>query len=548
MAATVGVEPITTVAERLGIGAEHVIPHGTDKAKIATAALDAASRPPGKLILVSAITPTDAGEGKTTTSICLAQGLAKIGENVCLALREPSLGPTFGLKGGAIGGGKALLTPGADINLHFTGDFHAITSANNLLAATLDNHLHQGNALGIDPRRVSWRRVLDLNDRSLRHTMVGLGGATQGVPRETGFDITTASEVMAVLCLADGAEDLRARLSRLIVAQTYAKQPVTAEQLNVVGAMMVLLKDAVHPNLVQTIEGVPALVHGGPFANIAHGCNSVIATRMAMAHADWTVTEAGFGFDLGGEKFFDIKCRATGLNPAAVVMVATVRALKRHGGVGKKDLATPDPAAVERGLPNLQKHLENVKVFERTPIVALNRFGTDSEEEIEVVRRAAEAMGVAFALNDGFARGGDGATELAEAVATAAAADLGPLRTLYELSDSPQEKMRRIATTLYGADDVAFTKEAERAFRRIAKLGYGDLPLCVAKTPASLSDQASLVGRPEGFTITVRDAVLAAGAGFIIPMLGSILRMPGLGKSPQLERMDLVDGEVVGMA
>lgn len=542
--------PITEIAESLGIARGQVIPYGDDKAKIELEALSSgpsSGRPPGRMVLVSAITPTDAGEGKTTTSICLVQGLAKIGQNVCLALREPSLGPTFGLKGGAIGGGLARVVPSEDINMHFTGDFHAITSANNLLAALLDNHLHHGNKLGIDPRRVLWRRVVDLNDRSLRNILSGLGGPTQGVPRETGFDITTASEVMAVLCLSKDAEDLRARLSRMIVAENYAKEPVLAEQLKGIGSMMVLLKDAIKPNLVQTLEGVPAFIHGGPFANIAHGCNSVIATKMAMAHADWTVTEAGFGFDLGGEKFFDIKCRTSGLSPAAVVLVATVRALKRHGGVPKKELGEHDPGAVERGLPNLEKHLENVRAFGKPVIVTLNRFGTDSDDEIDVVRQACQRLSVPFAVNDGFARGGEGAAELAELLVAEAEKDPAPPKLLYDLEDSTTEKLEKVARAMYGAKGVVWAPPAARALKRFEKMGYGNLPLCVAKTPASLSDNAKLAGRPEDFEITVRNLVVSAGAGFLIPVLGSIMRMPGLAASPQAERMDLVDGKVVGM-
>ena len=538
--------PITEIAETLGVARDHVIPYGDDKAKIKLEALDN-GRPQGRLVLVSAITPTDAGEGKTTTSICLAQGMAKIGQNVALALREPSLGPTFGLKGGAIGGGLARVIPSEDINMHFTGDFHAITSANNLLAAMLDNHLHHGNKLGIDPRRVLWRRVVDLNDRSLRRIIVGLGGPSEGVPRETGFDITTASEVMAILCLSNDAEDLRARLSRVTVAESYAKQPVSAAELKAVGSMMVLLKDAIKPNLVQTLEGVPAFIHGGPFANIAHGCNSVVATRMALAHADWSVTEAGFGFDLGGEKFFDVKCRMSGLNPSAVVLVATIRALKRHGGVPKKELGHHDPGAVERGLCNLEKHLENIRAFGKPAIVALNRFDKDSTDEIDVVRRACERLGVPFALNDGFARGGEGAAELAEMVVAQAEKEPSPLGLLYDLEDPTKAKLEKVARAMYGARNVIWTPPASRALKRFEAMGHGNLPLCVAKTPASLSDNAKLAGRPEGFDITVRQIVAAAGAGFLIPILGNIMRMPGLSSSPQAERMDFVDGKVVGM-
>jgi formate--tetrahydrofolate ligase len=538
--------PIAEVAHDLGIAPQNLVPYGDDKAKIRLAARDS-GRPPGKLILVSALTPTDAGEGKTTTSIGLAQGMARLGERACLALREPSLGPTFGMKGGATGGGRSIVIPVEDINLHFTGDFHAITAAHNLLASMVDNHLHQGNALGIDVRRVWWRRVLDVNDRALRHLVVGLGGPAEGVPRETGFDITAASEVMAVLCLAEDADDLRARLGRLVVGLSLQGEPVTAADLQAVGAMMVLLKDALLPNLVQSVEGVPAFIHGGPFANIAHGCNSVIATKMALAHADWVVTEAGFAFDLGGEKFFDIKCRTAGLDPAAVVLVATVRALKRHGGVAKEQLAAPDPEAVERGLDNLRKHIESVKTFGKTPVVALNRFGTDSEEEIERVRRACDELGVPFAMADHFARGGEGATELARAVIDAANGSTEPFTPLYTLDEPIKTKIRKIAQGMYGARDVAFTPAAERDLKLIQKLGYEGLPLCVAKTQSSLSDNARLAGRPKDFEVTVRNFILAAGAGYVVPLLGDIIRMPGLPASPQAVRMDLVDGRVVGL-
>ncbi len=538
--------PIAEVARDLGIDSRQVVPYGDDKAKIRLAALDS-GRAPGRLILVSALTPTGAGEGKTTTSIGLAQGLAHIGERACLALREPSLGPIFGLKGGATGGGRSVLLPVDDINLHFTGDFHAITAAHNLLSSLIDNHLHHGNALGIDTRRVNWRRVLDLNDRSLRHVVVGLGGSQEGVPRETGFDITAASEVMAVLCLSEDAEDLRARLSRIIVALTRDGKPVTAADLQAVGAMMVLLKDALLPNLVQTGEGVPAFVHGGPFANIAHGCNSVLATRMALAYADWVVTEAGFAFDLGAEKFFDIKCRTAGLNPAAVVLVATVRALKRHGGVGKDLLAIPDPAAVERGLGNLRKHVESVHIFGKTPIVALNHFGSDSGEEVEVVRRACAEMGAAFAVGEYFARGGEGAAELARAVVEHAETPPRPFQPLYEWNEPIKGKMEKIARAMYGARAVKYTPQAERDLKAIQKLGAEGLPLCVAKTPTSLSDDPAVVGRPEGFDVTVRNLILAAGAGYVVPLLGDVIRMPGLPATPQAHRMDLVEGRVEGL-
>jgi len=547
MSAATRVRPIAEVAEILGLGREHLQLFGDDKAKVALEARES-GRPRGRLVLVSAITPTDAGEGKTTTSIGLAQGLARIGQSVCLALREPSLGPTFGMKGGATGGGAARIVPEADINLHFTGDFHAISTAHNLLAALLDNHVHQGNRLGVDPRRVLWRRVLDMNDRALRHVVIGLGGVLEGVPRETGFDITPASEVMAALCLAEDADDLRRRLERVVVALTFAKEPVTAADLDAVGAMMVLLKDAIRPNLVQTVDGVPALVHGGPFANIAHGCNSVIATKMALARADWAVTEAGFGFDLGAEKFFDIKCVSASLDTAAVVLVATVRALKLHGGAAKDALTTPDPAAVERGLGNLAKHVENIRTFCEPPVVALNRFTADDDDEIAVVRRACADLGVPFAVSDVFARGGEGGVELAEAVLTHAERRSRPFRPLYDWSESVPAKMEKIARSMYGAREVAWSKEAERDLATIRRFGYEGLPLCVAKTQKSLSDDPRLVGRPEEFEITVRNVILAAGAGYLVPLLGDMIRMPGLPASPQAERMDLVDGQVVGMS
>jgi formate--tetrahydrofolate ligase len=541
------VRPIREVAQDLGIDPAHLIPYGDDKAKVRAAARQS-GRPPGRLVLVSAITPTRAGEGKTTTSIALAQGLARIGKRCCAVLREPSLGPVFGLKGGATGGGRSVLHPAVDINLHFTGDFHAISAANNLLAALLDNHLHFGNRLSIDVRRVLWRRVMDLNDRALRQVIVGLGGPERGVPRETGFDITPASEVMAVLCLAEDEDDLRARLSRLIVALTPDELPVTAADLKAVGSMMAVLKDAMLPNLVQTAEGVPVLVHGGPFANIAHGCNSVAATKTALAHTDWVVTEAGFGFDLGAEKFLDIKCVEAGLAPAGAVVVATVRALKLHGGAAYEALKDPDPAAVERGLPNLAKHLETARLFGLTPVVALNRFGDDRDDEVAVVRRACAGWGLPFAVSDGFAHGGEGSTELAETVVDHVTRHPAPpLRPLYERTDPLPVKLDKVARGAYGAAGVTYTAEAERKLAQIEKLGYEHLPICVAKTPASLSDDPGKVGRPEGFTITVRDTVLSAGAGFVVPLCGDILRMPGLPARPQSDHIDLVGGEVVGL-
>ncbi len=545
MSSVAKVKPIIEVAQGLGLSEEQIIPYGRLKAKVALAATQRPAR--GRLVLVSALTPTDAGEGKTMTSISLAQGLARLGESACLALREPSLGPVFGQKGGATGGGRASLVPSQDINLHFTGDFHAISAANNLLAAMLDNHLHQGNRLGLDPRRTLWRRVLDLNDRALRHVLVGLGGPAEGVPRESGFDITPASEIMAILCLARDVADLRARLSRILVGLTYDKKPVTAADLKAVGALMALLKEALLPNLVQTVEGVPAFVHGGPFANIAHGCNSVLATRAALAHADWAVTEAGFGFDLGGEKFFDIKCRSAELSPAAVVLVATAKALKRHGGVTKDALGQGNPEAVERGLGNLEKHIENARAFGRTPIIAINRFPTDTADELAVISRACERQKVPFALLEGFARGGEGGAALAAIVRDHADKVAPPVRTLYDLGEPVKQKMEKIAKTMYGARAVYFSREAEQDLEQARALGAEALPLCVAKTQMSLSDDPKRVGRPEGFDVVVRRLVLSAGAGFLVPLLGDIIRMPGLPATPQAEKIDLVDGEIVGI-
>ena len=547
MSESMSARPILEVAEKLGIKHDHVILYGDDKAKVRMQAMQS-GRKPGKLILVSAITPTDAGEGKTTISIGLAQGLSKIGERVCCALREPSLGPTFGLKGGATGGGRASLVPADDINLHFTGDFHAISAAHNLLAALLDNHIHHDNPLDIDPRRVMWRRVVDLNDRALRQVIIGLGGVLQGVPRETGFDITPASEVMAALCLAENAEDLRKRLSRILVAFTFKKEPVTAADLKGVGAMMVLLRDAMLPNLVQTCEGVPAFVHGGPFANIAHGCNSVVATKMALANADWVITEAGFGFDLGAEKFFDIKCVSAKLDTAAVVLVATVRALKLHGGGDKNVLEKPDPVAVERGLKNLYKHIENIKTFCEPPVVALNLFPTDSEEEISIVRSACENLSIPFAVADVFARGGDGGIELARKVMAHAERTSKRFCPLYNWSEPIKTKIEKIAHVVYGAGEVNYTREAERDLKLINQLGYGGSAVCMAKTQKSLTEDPAAVGRPEDFELTVRQVIIAAGAGYVVPLIGDIIRMPGLPPSPKAERIDLLEGQIIGIS
>jgi len=538
--------PIREVASSLGVDEDYLLPYGKDKAKIRLEAIGAGGSP-GKLILVSAMTPTGAGEGKTTVSTGLSQGLAKLGRSVCLTLREPSLGPTFGMKGGATGGGRSSLVPADDINLHFTGDFHAITSAHNLLAALLDNHLHRDRPPHLDPRHILWPRVIDLNDRSLRQIVLGLGGPIQGVPRETGFEITPASEVMAALCLAEDYDDLRARLERLIIAETREGMPFTAGDLGAVGAMMTLLRDAMLPNLVQTSEGVPALVHGGPFANIAHGCNSLVATRMAMNHADWTVTEAGFGFDLGGEKFFDIKCVNAGLDPAAVVLVATVRALKRHGGVAKAQLDAPDAKAVERGLGNLGRHIESVKTFAKVPVVAINRFDADTDEEVAVIQRACEEHQVACAVTDLYQRGGDGAVELAETVLHHAGKPGRKFDPLYSRSEPVKAKLHRIASAMYGASLVTYEHPAERDIERIERLGYSSLPLCVAKTPLSFTGDASVVGRPEDFELKIRRVLLSAGAGYLVPLVGDVVRMPGLPAVPQATRMDLIDGHISGM-
>jgi formate--tetrahydrofolate ligase len=542
--------PIAEIGAKLGLTPQDLIPYGSDKAKVKLAVRERPrARPtPARMVLVSAITPTPAGEGKTTTTIGLGQAFSRLGQSVCLALRQPSLGPCMGVKGGATGGGRSRLLPADSINLHFTGDFHAVTYAHNLLAALLDNHIHQDGPLRIDPRRVLWRRVIDLNDRALRDVVIGLGGVLQGVPRETGFDITAASEVMAMLCLCEDLEDLRARLDRTLIAFTYDGEPVTAGQLHATGAMLALLKDAIQPNLVQTLEGTPALVHGGPFANIAHGCNSVIATKTALHLSDWVLTEAGFGFDLGAEKFFDIKCVSAGLDAAAVVLVATVRALKLHGGKKLRELEAPDPAAVERGLVNLDKHIESTAIFCERPVVALNRFTADTEDEIDVVRRHCREQRVPFAVTDHFARGGEGALELAEVVMNRAEDVSRPFCPLYRWGSPVPEKILRVAQRMYGARDVSFTAAAERDLQEIERLGYAGLPICIAKTEKSLSDDPRQRGRPEDFEITVSRLLINAGAGFLVVMLGDIIRMPGLPERPAAERIDVRDGEIVGLS
>lgn len=540
--------PIADVARDLGIAKEHLEPYGSDKAKIQLDALATAERPPGKLILVSAITPTPAGEGKTTVSIGLAQGLRKLGRRSALALRQPSMGPVFGRKGGATGGGASRLEPSNKINLQFTGDFHAITAAHNLLAAAIDNRLHFEDSV-LDPRSVLWKRALDVNDRSLRRIIIGLGGAGNGVPRESGFDITAASEIMAILCLADSPADLRARLDRILIGYTGEGRPVLAGEMGVTGSLAAILNEAILPNLVQSREGTPAFVHGGPFANIAHGCNSILATRMALAFADYAVTEAGFAFDLGGEKFFDLKCRAAGLNPSAIVIVATIRALKMHGGLSLDALTAPDPSAVERGLENLAAHLDSAVVFGKPTIVAINQFASDTSDELEVVHEYCRGRKIASSTANVFGAGGAGATELASIVVDATEAPPTPYKPLYPLEWSAERKIERIAKVMYGADGVNILPGAEAKFRKARKLGYGSLPLCMAKTQDSLSDNPKLRGRPKGFTLTVRDVEIAAGAGFLVALTGEIVRMPGLPERPAAERIDVDStGQITGLS
>ncbi len=542
--------PITEIAGKLGFLPEDLDLYGPYKAKISARTCRRAEgcHDRGNLILVSAITPTPAGEGKTTVSIGLAQGLARLGHLTALALREPSLGPVMGIKGGATGGGYSQVLPMEDINLHFTGDIHAVTAANNLLSAILDNHLYQGNDLRIDNRQVFWRRAMDMNDRSLRKIIVGLGGKTMGTPREGGFDISAASEVMAILCLTESFSDLKKRLDNILVAYSLDGGPVTARGLKASGAMSVLLKDAFKPNLVQTIEGVPAFIHGGPFANIAQGTNSVMATRLALRSADYVVTEAGFGFDLGAEKYFDIVSRSAGFSPRTVVLVATIRALKMHGGVKKTDLNKPDPKAVEQGLPNLQKHLENIRKFQVPCVVAINRFTQDTAEEIAIVRDFCRSMGTRVATADVWGQGGEGALELGELVVQSAAGFSGQYRPLYELDQSIEEKIAAVSREIYGAEAVDYTPQAKSDLRQIRKLGYDKLPVCIAKTQNSLSDNPKLLGRPKDFIATVREIIVAAGAGFVIPVTGEIMRMPGLPKVPASEGMDIDDeGNISGL-
>ena len=540
--------PITDIAAACGVSEERLEQYGRYKAKLDLGLIREEGRTDGKLILVTAITPTPAGEGKTTTSVGLSDGLRRIGKKAVLALREPSLGPVFGIKGGAAGGGYAQVVPMEDINLHFTGDFHAIGAANNLLSAMLDNHIQQGNTLGIDVKRVTWKRCVDMNDRQLRNIVCGLGGRMQGVPREDGFDITVASEVMAVLCLSDSIADLKARLGRMIVAYTFDGRPVTAHDLKAEGAMAALLRDALKPNLVQTLEGTPALIHGGPFANIAHGCNSVLATRMALKLGDYAVTEAGFAADLGAEKFLDIKCRMAGLTPSAVVVVATVRALKYHGGVDKARLGEEDLSALEKGMPNLLRHVENIKEVYGLPcVVALNAFPTDTKAELKLVEEKCRALGVNVALSEVWAKGGEGGMALAEEVVRLCE-EPGNFRFAYDTNLSIEEKLHAIVTRVYHGDGVALSPKARRQAEELTALGFGVLPVCVAKTQYSFSDDSALRGAPEGFTVTVRELKVSAGAGFLVALTGDIMTMPGLPKVPAAEKIDVDEtGAITGL-
>jgi formate--tetrahydrofolate ligase len=539
--------PIADIGAELGLTAEQLTPYGYDKAKIL---VDPEENPKGKLILVSAITPTPAGEGKTTTSVALAQGLGKIGKKGCVVLREPSLGPCLGMKGGAAGGGHSQVIPMEDINLHFTGDFHAVTTAHNLLAAAVDNHLHFGNALQLEPRTVIWRRVIDMNDRALRNIMVGLGGRTMGVPRETGFDITAASEIMAILCLASDLSDLQTRLGKILIGQRKKTgEGIYAKDLGVTGAMAMILKDAIRPNLVQTLEGTPAIIHGGPFANIAQGTNSVIATKTAMSLVDYVVTEAGFGFDLGAEKFLDIKCVSAGLQPSAVVIVATIRALKAHGGVALDSLSEPNPEAVQRGLGNLSRHLDSAATFDLNPIVAINHFDQDTDVEVEVVHAFCKERGVPSVLNKGWAEGGNGARDLARKVVEVVDAASPGFTPVYDWNSPVKEKVEQVAIKIYGAQKVHWDRQAKQDLKRIKRLELEGLPVCIAKTQSSLSDDPKGGGLPGVYDIHIRKIEISAGAGFLVPICGDMLRMPGLPRVPGATRMHLSeDGEIVGLA
>ena len=541
-------KPIEEIAVKLGLTLDDLEFYGKYKAKVTLDAWQRVKdRPNGKLVLCTAINPTPAGEGKTTTSVGLADALSRRGRKAAAALREPSMGPCFGMKGGAAGGGYAQVVPMEDINLHFTGDFHAITTAHNLLAAIIDNHIQQGNALDLDVRRITWKRVLDLNDRALRHVVIGMGGKAHGVPRETGFDITVASEMMAILCLSRDLMDMKERLGRIVIGYTRSGRAVRADELGATGALTLLFKDAIKPNLVQTLEGTPVFIHGGPFANIAHGCNSIMATKFALKFADVVVTEAGFGADLGAEKFLDIKCRFAGISPDAVVIVATVRALKMHGGLSKKELEKVDMTALKKGMANLAKHIENVQKFGLPAVVAVNAFPTDTAEELDFVRRECEALGAEVALSEVWAKGGEGGEALAEKV-EAALQKKADFRYIYDEKETVPEKIGKIAREIYGAAGVDFTKEAQRELEELEALGFDKMPVCMAKTQYSLSDDAALLGRPEGFRITVRELRLAAGAGFVVALTGSILTMPGLPKHPAAMDMDITeDGRITGL-
>ena len=539
-------QPISEIAEAAGIDEKYVELYGRYQAKIDLSIMKENKRPDGKLILVTAITPTPAGEGKTTTTIGLADGLKRIGKNVMVALREPSLGPVFGIKGGAAGGGYAQVVPMEDINLHFTGDFHAIGAANNLLAAMLDNHIKQGNELRIDVRRITWKRCVDMNDRQLRNIVDGLGGVANGVPREDGFDITVASEIMAILCLSQSITELKERLSRIIVGYNFDGKPVTCAELKAEGAMAALLKDALKPNLVQTLEGTPALVHGGPFANIAHGCNSVTATRLAMRLGDYAVTEAGFGADLGAEKFLDIKCRAAGLTPAAVVMVATVRALKMHGGLDKKSLDTEDIAALERGIPNLLRHVSNIKSVYKLPcVVAINRFPTDTDGEIDFIIKKCKELGVNTVLSTVWADGGKGGEELAREVVRLCEEEKGDFTFSYSLDGTIEEKIEAVVKKIYGGKGINILPAAQKQIAALNENGFAGFPVCIAKTQYSFSDDPALLGAPEDFTVTVKNVKISAGAGFIVVLTGDIMTMPGLPKHPAAERIDIDENGII---
>ena len=548
IAQSVEMKPITEIADAAGIDRKYLEQYGNYKAKVDLSILSENDKKDGKLVLVTAITPTPAGEGKTTTTIGLADGMKKIGKNVMVALREPSLGPVFGVKGGAAGGGYAQVVPMEDINLHFTGDFHAIGAANNLLAAMLDNHIYQGNSLNIDPRRITWKRCVDMNDRQLRFVTDGLGGRVNGVPREDGYDITVASEIMAVLCLATSITDLKERLSRIIVGYTYDEKPVTAGELKAAGAMTALLKDALKPNLVQTLEGTPALVHGGPFANIAHGCNSVMATKLAMKLGDYAITEAGFGADLGAEKFLDIKCRYAGLTPSAVVVVATIRALKMHGGVPKTELSGENLEALEKGIPNLLRHVSNIKnVYKLPSVVAVNRFPTDTDAEVKLIIEKCKELGVNVVLSNVWAEGGNGGVELAEEVVRLCEQP-NDFTFSYELDGTIEEKIEAVVKKVYGGDGISVLPAAKKQIVALEAMGYGNLPVCMAKTQYSFSDDPTKLGAPDGFTVTIKNVKISAGAGFIVVLTGDIMTMPGLPKVPAAEKIDVDEnGKISGL-